>query len=234
MVVPSSLAQAWPPRSSERLPVTALINPFNRVHHRLVPGLEVTGVVDSDGRLLFEHQAVRTACGHVGAKGWFASPEAWLQWFAQSPGAETACERCYPPGSAGAENMAALLAPMVPSERGVVWRAEDEVSEFSRIRITSDRPLSDESARRLFGCIGYAFKAHFRGEPVGWPAREATNRWTAFYDITKSRSDDWLGHFAAAMADARVFAVEGSPVRKRDGSRLVEGVGPIVLRFEFD
>jgi len=117
----------------------------------------------------------------------------------------------------------------------MAWLSESNLDEFYRIRVTTDRPLSDELARRLFGCIGYAFAAHFRGERLGWPKREAANRWTASYDITKSRSDDWLWRAGDALRDARRYAVEGTPPRStQGGTRLVEGVGPIRLTFEFE
>ena len=122
----------------------------------------------------------------------------------------------------------------------VDWRPEEvELEDFYQVRVTTNRALDSAQAWQLFGCIGYAFRIHFRGEPLGLPHREGVNGWSASYDITKSASDDWSFHFADALADARRFAVEGTPPRKRPvagapaGSRTVEGLGPIVLAFEF-
>jgi hypothetical protein len=119
------------------------------------------------------------------------------------------------------------------------WRPEGNGDEFYRIRVTSDRTLNDADAMRLFGLIGYAFREHFRGEPLGNPQRHGPNCWSGFYDITKSRSDDWLAHLDEALAAAREYAVEGTPVRTSGrkgpvGSRLAEGLGPIDLDFEFE
>lgn len=118
-------------------------------------------------------------------------------------------------------------------------RAEDDFDEFYRIRVTANRLLTDEEARHLFGLIGYAFREHLRGESLGEPLREGPNRWSAFYDITKSASDDWAQRLPYALAAARTYAIEGTPARKTArqgpvGSRLVEGLGPIKLVFEFD
>ena len=114
------------------------------------------------------------------------------------------------------------------------WRSETDLDEFYAIRVTTDRPLDDATARQLFGCIGYAFRAHLRGEPLGEPQREAPNRWVAAYDITKSRSDDWGWRLPDALAAARTFAVSGTPPRKtKDNTQLVAGIGPVTLTFEF-
>lgn len=119
------------------------------------------------------------------------------------------------------------------------WRPESDPGEFYRIRVTTDRPLSDTDARWLFGLLGYAFREHLRGEPLGEPAREAPNCWTASYDITKSASDDWLWRFPEALAAARQYVREGTPPYKTSragpvGSRKIAGLGPIELTFEFD
>ena len=121
----------------------------------------------------------------------------------------------------------------------MTWRPETDPDEFYRIRVTSNRLLTDAEARQLFGIIGYAFRQHFRGEPLGEPTREGPNRWTAWYDITKSASDDWLYRLPDALEAARRYAVEGTPVYKTNrtgkaGTRLVDGLGPIKLVFEFD
>jgi hypothetical protein len=123
---------------------------------------------------------------------------------------------------------------------GNLWADEsDMVEEFYQIRVTADRALDDDEAFNLFGAIGYAFRENLRGEELGLPQRESPNCWTADYDITKSRSDDWGYRLGAALTSARRYAVEGSPVRTTDrtgprGTRLVEGLGPISLRFEFN
>lgn len=118
------------------------------------------------------------------------------------------------------------------------WVPEPQ-NDFSHIRVTTDRSLTDAGARQLFGAIGYAFRAHLRGESLGEPARVRPNRWVASYDITKSASDDWLARIDEALIDARRYAVEGSPLRitgrmGTPGTRLVKGLGPIILRFEFN
>ena len=121
----------------------------------------------------------------------------------------------------------------------ITWYAEHQATEFYHLRVTSDRPLDDETAHQLFGLIAYAFRANLRGESLGTPHRDGPNRWIVSYDITKSRSDDWLAHLDEALAAARRFAVEGTPVRTSGragpiGSRLIEGIGPIKLTFEFN
>jgi hypothetical protein len=120
----------------------------------------------------------------------------------------------------------------------VRWRSERDAGEFYHVRVTTDRPLDDATARQLFGLIGYAFRANLRGESLGALHREGPACWVVAYDITKSRSDDWLAHLDEALADARRFAVEGTPVRTSGragpvGSRLLEGLGPLGLTFEF-
>lgn len=109
-------------------------------------------------------------------------------------------------------------------------------NDFYAIRIRADQALDDDDARTLFGAIGYAFAQHFRGERLGEPQRIGPNEWAAWYDITKSRSDDWLHRLDDAVTDAKRYAVEGSPPRKTSrggpiGSRLVEGLGR-PIRFE--
>jgi hypothetical protein len=123
-------------------------------------------------------------------------------------------------------------------EPDITWQPEPPDEDFYQIRVTSDRALSDTQARQLFSLIGYAFRIHLRGESLGEPARVRPNRWTGYYDITKSASDDWAAHIIEALASARLFAVQGSPLRTTarkgaPGTRAAPGLGPIVLRFEF-
>jgi len=107
-------------------------------------------------------------------------------------------------------------------------------TDFYEIRVTSDRPLDDAAALTLFRSIGYAFRQHLRGESLGLPQRAAPNCWTASYDVTKSRSDDWLARLDDALADAGRYAVAGTPARKSAGdTRLNPGLGPVKLGFEF-
>lgn len=118
------------------------------------------------------------------------------------------------------------------------WRvaSEDDIdSDFYAIRVTTERDLNDIEAWTMFSAIGYAFRQFFRGERLGEPVRLGTNDWAAYYDITKSRSDDWLLRFPDAMDAARQYIIEGSPIRKRDRKRLVEGLGfDPKPRFQFD
>lgn len=119
------------------------------------------------------------------------------------------------------------------------WQPESDVDEFYRIRVTTNRPLVDEDARHLFGLIGYAFREHLRGEPLGEPEREAEDCWTAWYDITKSASDDWAWRLPEALEAARLYAREGTPPYKTNragpiGTRKIEGLGLIKLTFEFE
>jgi hypothetical protein len=118
------------------------------------------------------------------------------------------------------------------------WRSERGPGHFHRFRVTTSRPLDAIEAHRLFACIGYAFKTKLRGEPVGWPAEEASTQWVASYD-TMTCHHTWAWRLPDALAAARVFAVEGTPIYKtarrgKKGERLVEGLGPILLAFEFD
>jgi hypothetical protein len=118
------------------------------------------------------------------------------------------------------------------------WRSEDDTDWFYEVRVAADRALGDEDAKRLFALIGYAFRSNLRGEDLGGPDRVSDRCWTGYYDITKSRSDDWGFHIGDALADARRFAVGGTPPRKTArtgpvGSRLIEGLGEIGLVFSF-
>jgi len=115
------------------------------------------------------------------------------------------------------------------------WHSEKNLAEdFYEVRVTASRALNDATAQALFAAIGYAFRQHLRGEDLGLPHRTGDRSWTAYYDITKSASDDWLGHFNDTLAAARLYAVEGSPPRKTRGdTRLVPGIGPIKLCFAF-
>jgi hypothetical protein len=117
------------------------------------------------------------------------------------------------------------------------WKSQydflDDMNEFYSIRVMTDRDLTEEEVRLLFGNIGYSFRKNFRGESLGFPEKVDVRTWEASYDITKSQSDDWAQHFDDALEDARTYAVEGSPKRIRDGERLVEGIGPIALQFFF-
>jgi hypothetical protein len=115
------------------------------------------------------------------------------------------------------------------------WISEGNVNtDFYEVRVSASRPLDDATAQALFACVGYAFRQHLRGEDLGPPHRVGQSSFTAYYDITKSVSDDWLAHLDDALAAARRYAVEGSPMRKTLGdTRLVAGIGPIKLRFAF-
>lgn len=115
------------------------------------------------------------------------------------------------------------------------WRSENNLADdFYEIRVTTSRALNDTTAQTLFAAIGYAFHQHLRGEDLGVPHRTGDRSWTAYYDITKSASDDWFAHFNDALTAARLYAVTGSPTRKTMGdTRLVPGIGPIKLRFAF-
>ena len=115
------------------------------------------------------------------------------------------------------------------------WMSEREVNtDFYEIRVTTNRPLDNTTAMSMFRSIGYAFRQNIRGEPMGMPRRVSPNCWTASYDSTKSRSDDWLGHLNGAMTDARRYVTHGTPARKtKAGTRLNAGIGPVGLVFEF-
>jgi len=116
----------------------------------------------------------------------------------------------------------------------IIWYTEDDTVMFYKIKVTTDRNLSENQTRQLFGCIGYAFKQRLAGEPLGWPERITDHCWTAEYDLTKTRTSDWKTALPEALAAARLYAVEGTPPRKTKGNtRLVEGLGPIRLIFEF-
>lgn len=115
------------------------------------------------------------------------------------------------------------------------WQQPHEVDgDFYAIRVEADRDLDDEEARQLFACIGYAFRQHMRGESLGFPQRIAPNAWVAWYDSTKSVSDDWFYHFDDAIGAAKVYAIDGSPPRKTKGNtRLVSGLGRIAIHITF-
>lgn len=115
------------------------------------------------------------------------------------------------------------------------WKAEEDYDEFYDVMVQFDRAFYNDGERdRAFGCIAYAFREEFRGEDCGRPTLVYPNTYTFFYDITKSRSDDWSYHVKPALEKARFYVVEGTPVRKGDGKRLIEGLGrPINMKFWF-
>jgi hypothetical protein len=117
----------------------------------------------------------------------------------------------------------------------IVWMSESDVdTDFYEIRVTTDHPLDDETAAKMFRSIGYAFRKNLRGESMGQPVRIASNRWTASYDVTKSASDDWLARLSDAVRDATEYVTDGTPPRKtQGGTRLNEGIGPISIKIEF-
>ena len=127
----------------------------------------------------------------------------------------------------------------VPWYNDMRWMEPSELDrEFYAIRVETDRALDDEQARALFGLIGYAFRQHFRGEPMGQPERINEREWAASYDITKSASDDWFFHIDDAIAAASDYAINGTPRRKTNrggpvGSQLAPGLGPISLEIWF-
>lgn len=116
-----------------------------------------------------------------------------------------------------------------------LWEGAEELEDdFSEIKVTTNRALSDQEALRLFSCIAYAFRQHLRGEDMGLPRRVSPNQWIASYDITKSVSENWQSHLPDALAAARLYAVEGTPPRKTQrGTRLIQGLGDIALDIQF-
>ncbi|MEH0110690.1 hypothetical protein V6N00_13350 [Tersicoccus sp. MR15.9] len=114
-----------------------------------------------------------------------------------------------------------------------------EASTPYRLRLQTNRPMTDAEQRNLAALTGYAYKAAVRGEPLGEPERDSPYSFIVDADTTKSRVDD-LG---AAMSDfvetLPAMLEDGSPIRTTNqkgagtaGTRLVPGFGEPDLRVE--
>ena len=118
---------------------------------------------------------------------------------------------------------------------------EEHPGNWKEIRVEIDRELTVSQVLRAAGALGYALREHLVGDPLSLPrvalSTEPDTTILEFeYDSTKSkRSDpDYFEAFDAAMD----YIEEGSPIRTTDrrgpgtqGTRLVEGIGPIGMRF---
>lgn len=108
--------------------------------------------------------------------------------------------------------------------------ADAQARDFDEILIRTSRPLGFDDARRMSGCIGYAVRALMGGEGLSEPEMVAPTLWVYRYDSTRRvRTSTPLSQVFAA---AETYASEGTPIRKRDQARRVEGVGTIELRAQ--
>lgn len=118
---------------------------------------------------------------------------------------------------------------------------EEHPGKWKEIRVEFDKELTVSQVLRAAGALGYALREHLVGEPLSLPrvALSPDPNVTILefeYDSTTSkRSDpDFFEAFDAAMD----YIEEGSPVRTTDrrgpgtaGTRLVDGIGPVGMRF---
>lgn len=126
-----------------------------------------------------------------------------------------------------------------PRGRWMPW--ENHPGGWQEIRATFDRGLTVYEVLRIAGALGYALREHIVGEElslprVAIPTDENSTVLEFEYDSTKSRRSE--RHDADAFDAAREYITEGSPIRKTDrrgpgtqGTRLVEGIGPINIEF---
>lgn len=111
--------------------------------------------------------------------------------------------------------------------------------DFYRIRVQVDRELTEEDEQTLAGLVGYAWRATSGGgEPVDIAYKDAPNSLVLDIDSSKARRDSYGHNFYHSLtggAGLKGFSIqEGSPVRQKDGQRLVSGLGDVKLHLYYD
>jgi hypothetical protein len=126
-----------------------------------------------------------------------------------------------------------------PRGRWIPW--EDHPGGWKEIRAVFDRELTVYEVLKVAGALGYALREHVVGEElslprVAIPVEDGTTVLEFEYDSAKSRRSE--RHDADAFDAASQYVIEGTPVRKTDrrgpgtqGTRLVNGIGPIKVEF---
>lgn len=100
------------------------------------------------------------------------------------------------------------------------------------IRIQANRKLSSEDIKKMASLLGYQYKVSVVGESLGWPVVDTPYSFYVSADTTKSRRDDLgmaLEEFEGGLGNA---FNNGSPLRKRDNKRAIEGFNEDDLKFE--
>lgn len=129
----------------------------------------------------------------------------------------------------------------------LTWeKPEQHPGDWQYIRMELAGSWTIDQVRQAAGALGYALREIIRGEDLGeperirfkvHPKRGPVTVARLFYDSTKTRSDD--PDTAEAFARAARYIAEGSPIRKTNragqgtaGTRLVEGLGEVAVRFK--
>lgn len=153
------------------------------------------------------------------------------------------------------------FSPFQMAERlpGVRWRMPYQTPEthpggWRRLRITFDRLLTTDEALDASACLGYALRQYVNGEALPLPtikiggtiregATSAEER-AGLYTIMEFNYDSNRGrrsrdHTIETFRSAREYITNGTPIRTTDragagtqGTRLVNGIGEVGIRFE--
>lgn len=103
-------------------------------------------------------------------------------------------------------------------------------NEFYSFLIKTSRPVTDEELGQVCSIIGYRFRSTVGGEGLEWPDRLNEDTFVIVTDSTKGN----MNHFCEFHETLNGYIAQGTPVRKRCGTRAIEGLENLTVDFYSD
>lgn len=97
------------------------------------------------------------------------------------------------------------------------------------MRISANRPLTDDETKKIASLTGYLYRSTLNGEPISDPVSDSRSSFVVSADFTKASGKNHQSDFENNLNE---FITNGTPVRKTNRSgpgtantRLIDGMG---------